>query len=286
MRDLNIDGVFWLEETPDDTVAGRLTYTPVDGGDLQLFGSLHDTPDLHKLFAQPIRILGVGDKQLLTLDGCQRSKWSLEIPGGYRESFHVRDIFSGAHFSGSSRPLFSSAYIRLENFAAWVGDPGVEVDFGPRDEAYRSDITVTYRPRETSTHDASWGNLKLTFPYSFTTGFKTVLEEDASLGITFRDPTDMEGIEAFYSAIRNLITISCYSHAQIRAITLEHPELVRELSDGRTVHEPIELYPGLDSSGSSGSLQPVIRQKMLFTFEDIGDCLESTSGYKRRQISE
>ena len=80
----------------------------------------------------------------------------------------------------------------------------------------------------------------------------------------------MEGIASFYSAIQNLVTISCYSHAQIKAITLQHPELVRELSDGRTIHEPIELYPELDGPGSAGSLQLVIRQKMLFTFEDIG----------------
>lgn len=79
MRDLDVDGSFWLEHAPDDKVAGRLRFESRSGARLDLIGSFRADADAgHDRDA--LRIHGVAGGELLTLETCFRVNGSSEYP--------------------------------------------------------------------------------------------------------------------------------------------------------------------------------------------------------------
>ena len=270
MQDLDVEGVFWLEDRPDDTVAGRLTFTGANGAELDLIGSLHDLTTLPQVVISPTRVLGVAGRQLLTLHNAHRSRRRFEMPGIDRETYRIPVVLAGTHISTSEPLLFSSAHMQLENLAAWVGLRGPEVDFVDPADGDLREIKITHRTKPTLTHTSEIGTLEVSFPYHFSSGLKTALEEDASIGVEFSENANIQDILSLCTSIQNLLTIACYATAKVKKVGLEHTDRTRETDPGKIVHDTIDLYTQWQDSRVLTTERQVGQWDMLFTFDDIG----------------
>ena len=73
MEPLDVDGLFWLVDKPDDKVAGRLRFDPTEGARLGLIGKFKDfvpTGD-----NPPVRINAIAGGRFFTLVLQRRVIW-------------------------------------------------------------------------------------------------------------------------------------------------------------------------------------------------------------------
>ena len=80
MEDLDLDGLFWLEESPEERVGGHLRFNARSGASLDLIGTF-DGDAVPEDRISPVRIHGVAGNKLVTLDSCLQTNRTLGIPG-------------------------------------------------------------------------------------------------------------------------------------------------------------------------------------------------------------
>jgi hypothetical protein len=107
MEDIDADGLFWLPGNEDNAVAGRFRFSQDGGPALSLIGAFSR---LEETFREDLgdwtpRIFGVAGKKLLTLDGCMRTSWGIEMPGIRRETWVCDRVLAGKHWGADEEPL-------------------------------------------------------------------------------------------------------------------------------------------------------------------------------------
>lgn len=136
MTPLSLQGLWWLPETPDDRETGTLTFDQIAGAKLNVIGRLapYET--------DPMGVGGERDVihgftttgQPVTLLKTFIVKSQFGFPGIATETWHVRTVAVGAHFSSAEEGVFSRAWVRFDGIARWLeNDPFVEIqDFDAR----------------------------------------------------------------------------------------------------------------------------------------------------------
>ena len=136
MTPLSLQGLWWLPETPDDRETGTLTFNQVEGARLNVVGRL--VP----LKAGPLS--GGEEREVLhgftttgkpvTLLESFVVNSRMGFPGIATETWHVRTIAVGAHFTSADQAVFKRCWVRFDGVARWLGhDPFVETyDFDVR----------------------------------------------------------------------------------------------------------------------------------------------------------
>lgn len=172
MTDLDVTGVFWLPDAPEEGVAGRLTFSRDSGGELDLIGAFGGVAALlqfQSAFAgpAPTRILGLADRREITLDGVVVTNMALQAPGGVRQTFYVGQVLLGGHFDASEPLAFRSAAVSLEGLPYWVGRAGVDLTMEESaDTASISMIDLAFRPPAREERPIPGGTLEMGFTWS------------------------------------------------------------------------------------------------------------------------
>ena len=132
---LDTIGTFWPVGRPKRRLPGRLTFSPEDGGRLQIAGSFHDPKEviaraqreadgsvhvglaeLAGLNAPRMRILGETTNGRVTLEEC------IEGQG----TCHIALILCGAHISNNELLRFQAAEFGIREFVRWSGESGLD----------------------------------------------------------------------------------------------------------------------------------------------------------------
>ena len=279
MKDLDADGVFWLEDAPDEQVAGRLTFTARDGGRLSLIGSFSEIEQFGE-FVGPRRIHGVAGERLLTLDDCYQVTKRIGMPGIVREEYQVSWILSGDHFRGDQASRFTAVHVRLRHLEHWVNRTGTSIETKPGRNQYQlGRVTVSHDPLERLTIPTEDGALEVAFPVSMNLGsFEARISQGCSFTVRFEEPVGLQRAFARCTALQDLVTISLDAPAAVTQISLSHPESVRKRSDGEDVHNSIEALTKLQGSHSLDGDDEKYPANMLLTFDDIGG-LQGVAGW-------
>ena len=273
MEELNLEGVFWLDNKPDDQVAGRLTFDSTSGARLDLIGSLHKLEESFGESVGPARVLGVAGGKELTLVDCYRTNTSMQIPGIVREQYRPALVLTGYQIGESQSLVFDEIRLRLRHLDSWVWRTGTVVDVSPDEQGTGiGKIQITHNPLDKEVFPTDFGELELAFAYRFNPDpyHTTTLTQSALLGARFSESRAMPDILETSTALRNLLTIGVGAPAFVIEATLTRADLVRELGDGKTT--PIRI--GLYARGLGGTTQAEAKDmypgQMPFTFDDIG----------------
>lgn len=130
MIPLTLEGFWWLPSVPNEQQSGKLTFDQIDGGRLNIIGSL--SPWDRALIDESLELsvihgLTVTGKKVTLLHSHVSSR-SLNFPGIATEIWHVLVIAIGAHFASSEEAIFRRSWIRFEGIAQWLEfDPFREV---------------------------------------------------------------------------------------------------------------------------------------------------------------
>lgn len=139
MSPLSLQGLWWLPETPDERETGTLTFEQVEGGRLSVVGRLAP------LETGPIGAAGeergvihgftTTGKPVTLLETFVVNS-SLSFPGIATETWHVRTIAIGAHFTSADEALFRRSWVRFDGIAQWLA-------YDPFAETYHVDLRCT-----------------------------------------------------------------------------------------------------------------------------------------------
>ena len=271
MEELDIDGLFWPEEEPENQLAGRLRFDTQNGARLSLIGAFGGLEQFGTI-GEPRSIHGVAGKRLLTLADCRQDGQSLEMPGIAREQYYVPRVLSGGHLPRSRLAGFESVSVRLRHLERWVDQTGMTIQYeSSKDGRSFRRIALSFEPLETVKVKMDQDTLELRFPYELTLDqFDPTVRQSASIAVQFHEPVGLEEAIVPCAAIQDLVTIGLDSPAVIKQVNLTHSEVERERADGRVVPDPMELHAQFRSGQVSQNELNPHPAMMLFTFDHIG----------------
>lgn len=271
MEELDIDGLFWPEEEPENQLAGRLRFDVQNGARLSLIGAFDGLEQLGTM-GEPRCIHGVAGKRLLTFADCRRGRQSLETPGFAREQYYVPSVLSGGHLSRSRLDGFKSVSVRLRHLERWVGQTGmtIQYDYSEEGRALRR-FALDFEPPHTVEIKMDQDILELRFPYELTHDqFDPTIRQFAAIAVQFHEPVSLEEAIVPCASIQDLVTIGLDSPSVITRVSLTHSEVKRNMADGRVVPDPMELHTRFRSRQIVQDEHNPHPATMLFTFDDIG----------------
>ena len=273
MEELNLEGVFWLDNVPDGQVAGRLTFDSTNGAILDLIGALHRPEESFDQSLPPARILGVAGGKNLTLVDCYCANASLRFPGLFREQYRPALVLSGCQITERQPLVFDTVRVNLRHLDGWVRKTGTGIQITPGEQGIGiGKIHLTHTPLDKEVVPTDTGELELTFTCQFKPDpfHTTTLTQSAMLGARFNEPRTVQNILETCVALRNLLTIGVGAPAFILKATLTCPDLTRDLGQEKPSLIPIGLYTQGLGDETQKALKDVHPMQMLFTFEDIG----------------
>ena len=262
MERLDTDGVFWLPTNPDDKVAGRLTFDPADGSELDLIGSFHELKDFIETTDSSLRINGIAGTKLLTLEDCWRTNAKMQIPGIAREKYYVGSVFSGANFDVDEPLEFRKVQMRLRHLDHWVGRTGTKLGYAADEDGkgFR-EINVNHTPPQNSSVNTAIGEVALSF--------SSRLRGDPITEVTVEQRCHLEFQPSTIRSLRYLLGV-CSSLRDLITVCVGDSSAMESISLGRTPTDRlISLYTQLPGSDAVGKNIPH-RTAMVLNFDDIG----------------
>lgn len=129
-----IEGHWWLPETPQNKVSGTLSYSPGNGSTLILLGELKNSDDKSHYsydFKYFDIINGISaNGEPITANSCflNKAEHSIGNAGNFIKTiFRVDYLFIGVRFSSKREIQFSSLSIRLHNLENWYDKEIIQV---------------------------------------------------------------------------------------------------------------------------------------------------------------
>ena len=262
METLDVDGLFWLASDPENTEAGRLTFTDETGAELDLSGAFSGVTDFGQILDAPVRIQGVAGAKLFTLDECRQTGQSITVPGFVRERYRVQSILVGAHIDHGESLEFIRVQLQMNHLRTWVGRTGTRVDRTLDDDSKGiRKIRITHEPLEKIIGSSYIGQLEISFPYRFhpDDSGKTWVMQNCQFGTRFSKKLSLQDVIQVCTAIQDLVTIAVDAPATVTGLTLETAD-----------NEKVELYARIRGSLPQVKTKDVHPSEMMFTFDHIG----------------
>lgn len=265
-------GKWWLPDNPDHKLVGTLTYSPRDGGVLELTDGFAGFEELEaKGWVLPPRIiLGVElDGSKITLLHCAL-KASFIGGGGYATcSFSAQVVCLGAHYATPQEMTFDGLSVYYSHLNEWADQSFFEVE----KEGGLSRITHR-RPKEVlavidDRIAVSIGSLRLvSWDYSPPRGVS--VEYDANIGLELPHKASL----AEYMRVSRIIQVflALAVGEAVHPLRITSTQRI-QLADNRTAHLPLEIRYRLPRLPSE--LRRLSSSDMLFTLADIADRFDS-----------
>jgi hypothetical protein len=119
MESFDFKGFWWLSNNPSEKLSGICSFTPSEGGELELIGDFSNLAEGNDS-DQPLLILGTTLKGEITLYNCflkkkEKRHGSIEV-----SLYCVNLIFSGIHFCTDSDVKFNSISTHYSGINEWV----------------------------------------------------------------------------------------------------------------------------------------------------------------------
>ncbi|GAA4050738.1 HEPN domain-containing protein [Streptomyces shaanxiensis] len=267
MEPFESDGLFWLPESEEEKVAGRISFTASDGVKLALIGGFSDTSSFANLDSAiqfPI-IHGVAGKRYLTLQGCARSSYRLEFPGTLREEYRAEFLFAGHSLLSSENEKFTEVTVRFNNLWNWTNRSIVSHNYSFDTDSHKlTTATITLTPHETEEHEIEGGEIALLSTWKMPGNRQNIgFEQDFSLRLTYDDPVDFSYIRTDVAALQDLISATSDSACLPTDISL----WVTDDSDEGNGKERLNVY-GQQSAQSTAKKSKSV--DFLLHLSDIG----------------
>lgn len=260
MKPLSLQGLWWLPETPDNRETGTLTFDQAEGARLSVVG---------QLIAGGVGPLdGGSERQVMhgfttsgepvTLLESFVTDSRVSFPGIPVESWYIRTVAIGAHFTSADKALFKRSWIRFDGIAKWLlHDPFVEThDF----ETRVTELTVQ-KPERVDLGGIAGAQLNT--GSSLKSGrngdecWKSVSE--AMIAINAEDPQTLNWHFSAAGKLRSLAELLYGRPLHLTKLLVELP--AKPKAKGYPPYANVEIYTQM--IGGDDKLPPVNRPPML-----------------------
>ena len=136
---IEIKGVWWLPDNPENELSGILTFSQDDGGSLDIVG-VFGTETSERVM-KPTIILGVSQNgKPITLYECFYTNMMLPWGGVGGAKYRTQVVFEGAHFESKEDIKFNQLYGNYTDLDVWVGISGFTINADLKQGKFISEI--------------------------------------------------------------------------------------------------------------------------------------------------
>ncbi|MFB9194670.1 HEPN domain-containing protein [Actinomadura verrucosospora] len=283
MQEIDSPGVFWLPDSPEDKLSGRLTFSPTGKVRLNLVGEFAHAK--FRSFDQ-FQIHGWIGSDPITLDGCFSNGVYRKYSGVSESRFAANRMFIG-HIFKDQELNFQQVCINVSHLAEWTGRTGIHVQEST-DQSNSFSISYTHPPEEIS--EFSRGRVSLGQSWSRKTQLsKAEIIQQPFIRIEYNELVHCDDILTDVGRVQDLLTLCIDSPADTDKVIFCRPDIHSTMLSG-------------DSSGSPQRIEfraPRLRYKpieerknltpdsMLLTYSELGGTssiaswLDETGAFER-----
>jgi hypothetical protein len=257
-------GIWWLPESPDDTIVGTLTFEKTDRVRLDaigLFGNPMSSRERSGFY--PIVYGRTTDSKDITLCRCIQTQ-SVWGTGVSTIELSAELAFVGAHLESLEGASFARAYVALEHLPKWSGVSGLKqvITFNPGGEGI---ARLAHEFSFPDAHPTSVGDWELRFVAAGRTQLdlhaRAVIEQTVSVQLDFSKPIGFEElIDQRVRHIENLLALAVGRPTSILELTVV-------CAGADASREQLQVL--LPQSAARVTTRVVDAGKMVFTFADI-----------------
>ena len=282
MGKLRINGLFWLSSQADHRVAGILKFSRRRGGRLRLFGSFetlriatgHATV-IGKKRPEEVRILGITESTLLTLEGCLCRSETMDVFGTQDRmptaDYAVSTVLVGCHLRDAQSPLVKAVQVQICNLEDWVGTTGVSQQV-ERDDSTRGvrRFELACTPAESLVAGTDALKLDLSYSYRIVQNKPSVwsLSERCLLRAMFQEHLTLSGVFRASGALCTVVSIGVDATSPITQLSVR-------IADSAADRDPdtgqwVAIHADALAMRRKCDARSLGRREMLFTLEDVG----------------
>ena len=263
-------GKWWLPDNPDHKLVGTLTYSPRDGGVLELtdgFASVDQLLASGWVMAPSIILGEEPDGKRITLLHCVQKAWS--VGGGYATcSFSAQVVCLGAHYCTPQEMTFDGLSVHYSHLNEWAAQSFFEYE---QEEDLRR---ITYRkPREVLAviDDKTVVSVSSSFSqrWDYSPPRAVTIECDSNIGLELAHKASLDEYARVLRIVQVFLALAVGE--AVHPLRITSTQRVR-LADERTAAMPVEIWYRLPRVPSA--LSRVSRDNMLFRLTDIADRFE------------
>src|ERR1043166_4875859 len=126
-KEIRVKGTWWSPDQLGQELPGELTYGPIGGAKLDLFGHFFETSDDSAL-RRPFTVCGTTVRgRPVTLFDCRTLNLTTHLPGG--TSAQIASLFGvvGGHFATRQEMKFCRVTARFTDLTEWTGESGIAI---------------------------------------------------------------------------------------------------------------------------------------------------------------
>ena len=271
---LDVDGLFWLVDKPDDKVAGRLRFDPTEGARLGLIGKFKDfVPSGHN---PPVCMNAIAGGQFLRLEDCHFAGLRVEYAGGgqsglTRHEYQSDLLFAGLHRDNPEPLQFRNVLLHLRYLEQWVNVLStLPVGYEEKPKDLPRIVAAFDMLERKAVVPAVFGELGLTHGRA-TSGdefLETMVRQNFFFDLRMTEVCSLGEVLNFCWLLLDMVTLGCDFPSALTDMAMEHPQ---QASDTLATEKlPIKPYMRTLGNYAGGSRGDLRASGMLFTFHDIG----------------
>jgi len=293
--DFEVQGEWWLPSRPDIKVPGILTFSPEDGAELSLLGSLRSIFEegersekdgvVRVAMTQAAldrsgiytRLHGLAGGTDYTLEDCFRIR-SSHVLGASQgsEIIRVTRVLRGVLFEEDESLEATGISFGLTHLADWIGETGIDEmsnwreDGGPLEGVPRFRIEAREKlDRHVVLASGSSLSLKHSVGISGDRMSERALTQAFHWRLDQQDKASMEDLLDVASDVQDLVSIATHKTAAFEFVCFWHPDVFREIPDGKRRPVPIDLFVAWNTQADKPTRR-LHEHDLLFTFDHLG----------------
>lgn len=274
---LVIKGYWWLPSSPDDTVAGILTYTPNESIILELIGQLKPKTSAMEEFIHREEeevIFGISsDAKEISLIDCLPSGGSLNLSCRFPiQRYKCQHLIIGTHISSIDSPCFYKAQLNMPYLSLWASPNAIEntMHFEEKQiEKYCISFKVDRDPIDV----VDFGDYKLSIRglvnYSGDY-FKPKIRQKTIVSFTYKSEVSLKFVLQQIYLFEQFLSFATLRPIECSKIVLYQKTKFQQLDNGKRHFFPIEYICAYKKQKETKQEYDIIeRDRFLFTYETI-----------------
>jgi hypothetical protein len=269
------DGTWWLPESPNHKVPGKVKFTPGEGLVLDLHGALQVDDNLGDPNAQrliePSLILGhLIDGKDITLEKCLQIHSFSPTSSVQVSSFIANTAYAGVHFSSMEETRFWALYVRYSYLDQWINKKAFSIECPSNTSLiirYEQPLPAKVNVDDYELSFISWGPSYSGDPWTHAN-----VSQEGTLVISSAEQKPLTGYLDLVRRIQDFLSLAMVKPTFITSLQ-GVTESNKQAINGEVLHLPVDIYfayPWLPVK--TRAPHPI---EMLFTLPDIEEHLGS-----------
>lgn len=269
-----ITGEWFIPTNRETRIHGILSFDPIEGTELELYGSLSEDNFFPEFINQEI-ILGItSNSEQITLFSCNMTKSGGttlvvgEESGKPSTTYSIRYLLVGLHVQNREDLMFNQISSELFNLGEWVGISGFKRTVNSM-SSEKYEIALEYKLPEDiefEIDEDTKGKFNFIAKQSDFTRYQKVvtINQRVEFQVTSTNEKSISELLKYIFTFQNFLTLALYKSTYPLSITLRGEKHKKDYGNGELYRKTIKLY--FSSRNFKINEKPKIDLEMIFTY--------------------